>query len=544
MSDSRPLWEHQVTAIQSVLESRERGIKSVCLTAPTGSGKSRTTLETAQRILSEAKRVALYTNRRLMIDQFSETFIAAGQYHGTRAARHAEEHEHPMQICSVQTEYARCIKRDRWKLHACRPGDLAIFDEGHTHVNDMAKAIRQRHIEGGATTLDITATPLGMDEVCEELIVSATVPQMIERGIIVPAHTYGPDEPDIRSFKEMRAKIQAGMATSQEDARKAIMAPGIMGRVHKWYRELNPEQKPALLFAPGVDESVWFAEQFTKAGIKAAHIDGDDIWVDGKLYRSSTKGRDEILAGSEAGDIKVITNRFVLREAADMPWIHHIIAATVFSDIGSYIQTGGRGCRRHEKSNKTHYTFQDHGGNWWRFGSLNADRKWKIEYTAQIMSAMHIENTRERKTPEPRRCPKCAAIMTQAECRCGYVFERTKTPRPVVSTDGELKMIVRDNFEPRRLSKAPNGPARWKSMYWRARSDKWDATFRQAIAKFAEENYWGWPHTDWPYMPVELEDTFRKVKDVPFSRLHGYCPDCEKVGCTCEQREKRKSLFR
>src|SRR5688572_31989517 len=35
---------------------------------------------------------------------------------------------------------------------------------------------------------------------------------------------------------------------------------------------------------------------------------------------------------------------------------------------------------------KTHATLQDHGGNWWRHGSLNADRDWRPDETANGMT--------------------------------------------------------------------------------------------------------------------------------------------------------------
>ena len=103
------------------------------------------------------------------------------------------------------------------------------------------------------------------------------------------------------------------------------MTPTIFARVLEWYDRLNPERKPAILFAPGVKESIWFAEQFTAAGITAAHIDGDMITfgeTDGSdpvTMPSTRELREQIMAGSRDGSIKVLCNRFVLREGWDVP---------------------------------------------------------------------------------------------------------------------------------------------------------------------------------------------------------------------------------
>ena len=56
-------------------------------------------------------------------------------------------------------------------------------------------------------------------------------------------------------------------------------------------------------------------------------------------------------------------------------------------------------------------------------------------------------------------------------------------------------------------------------MYWRAQSDKWNATFSQAAAMYAQENNWGWPPRDLPLMPTDPLDWYRRVKDVPRERL-------------------------
>src|SRR5690606_19790965 len=111
--------------------------------------------------------------------------------------------------------------------------------------------------------------------------------------------------------------------------------------------ELNPDRLPTILFAPGVKESIWFAEQFHSKGIRAAHIDGDDIWIDGEYYTSNHQLREEIRKMSESGELPLVTNRFVLREGIDWPFLAHGIFATVFGSLASYLQSGGRLLRNH-----------------------------------------------------------------------------------------------------------------------------------------------------------------------------------------------------
>ena len=531
-----PLWPHQERAIRDVCAAIMRGDRRILLTIPTGGGKTRVAEEIIRLYLEEGRRVGLYTNRKLLIDQTSRVMEAAGHGHGIRAAGYADEREKNFQISSIQTEGSRVLKRQEWDLH---DAELVVVDECHLQASGNARTILDRHHEQGAVILGLTATPIGLGGMYDTLIVGGTLAELRECGALVPVHTYGPDEPDLKA-KDI-GRVELGEDLTEKQNIKAIMRQGIFGRVLKWYNRLNPAQTPTLLFGPGVKESAWFAEQFTKAGVRAAHLDGEEVWLDGEWQRTGRTIRQDILGQSRDGSIKVICCRYVMREGVDAPWIEHLIFATVLGSLQTYIQTGGRGMRASPETRKTHLTVQDHGGNYVRHGSLNADREWFLECTGPMLTGLRQERIRSKKCwrckaplrpgiplclkcgtnneVEPARCPKCSRIVYGSKCSCGEPVDPTRKMREVVQSDGTLKELRGDAFPPRRFYKQPNGPAVWERMYYRARSDKWDATFWQAAALFAQENHWGWPDPSWPLMPVEERDWFRRVKDVPRERL-------------------------
>jgi hypothetical protein len=110
--------------------------------------------------------------------------------------------------------------------------------------------------------------------------------------------------------------------------------------------------------------------------------------------------------------------------------------------------------------------------------------------------------------------------MIAGKCVCGRVIEKgEKTSRPVVQTDGSLKMLGGEIFRPRRICTKPNGPKLWEAMYFRSRTEKGKRTFRQAFDLFARENNWQWPDPSWPFMPAVEGDEWRLVGDVPRERL-------------------------
>ncbi len=503
-------WPHQEDAVRNILAAIQQGQRRICVTSPTGGGKTWIMLELARQFLRRGERVSLYTNRKMLLDQTSRVLADADVEHGVRAAGYLDERERDFQVSSIQTEHSRVSKKKTWALHEA---SLVLVDEAHLQKGDSVRQILLRHQEAGASYVGFTATPIGLGDLYDHLIVAGTTSQLRKCGALVFAKHYGPDEPDMSLFK----KLREGEDLSENDNKKAMKVKTIWGRVWDWFEKLNPEHKPTILFAPGVAESIWFAEQFAARGVTAAHIDGSDVWLDGKLQKSTGSLRDDILAGSRDGSIKVLCNRFVLREGIDAPWLAHGILATIFGSLQSGLQAPGRLLRAYPGLD--HVTLQDHGGNWWRHGSLNEDREWCLDWNENMAYGLRADRLRKAPEKQPYRCPDCAKIFVGPKCICGYEVKRWKPGRIVVQTDGSLKELDWQVFKPRRICKKPDGPALWKTMYHRSRTVKGQRTFRQAMALFAQENNWMWPDPSWPLMPTSTEDHYRLISDVPRERL-------------------------
>jgi superfamily II DNA or RNA helicase len=524
-------WPHQDAALDKIDAAIGAGERKIVVTIPTGGGKTRAMLVLAKAFLDMGKRVVLYTNRRMLLDQTSDVLIDARMDHGIRAAGYDADPDQPFQVASIQTEHSRVVERKRRDLH---PADLVLVDEAHVQKERMAVAILQRHVAAGAVVVGFTATPLDLGGFYTHLIVAATMKDLRACGAVVPAVIYGPDEPDFREFKKLSSGKET-LKVTENDARRAVMTPSIFGRVWQHFEEYNPRHLPSILFAAGVNESLWFAEQFTAKGVRAAHIDGEHVWLDGQLYPTGRDIRDRVLAMSKAGEVVVLCNRFVLREGIDAPWLRHAILPTIYGSLQTYLQSLGRVLRADNDPEtiarfgpKEQATIQDHGGHWWRFGSPNEDREWFLDQTADMAYGIRADRIRNRKKDQPFLCPRCKRAWTRGrECRpawggCGYVLpQREKHSRPVVGSDGALKLMTGDILLPRRISRNPNGPDLWKKMYYRSLTEKGCRTFRAAATLFARENKFGWPNPNWPLMPTVERDWWLLVRDVPVSRLRG-----------------------
>lgn len=531
------LWPVQVEFIRLAHDAIARGVRRFVITAPTGTGKSRSMAELTAQLVEDDWKVIIFSNRRWLLEQLRETLNKHEIDYGMRASGYSDEDgAWPVQISSLPTERARVLKSKRWRLFAEGRKCVCIVDEAHSQNGPKDREIFQLHADQGHFILGVTATPLDLEGTYEEVLVAGTVSNGVACGALVGCQHFGCDEPD---FKAIRG-YQEGTDFSEAQLKKLMDKPGLYGRVHGNFERLNPKHNPTLLFADSVEKSLWFAEQFTAAGIPAAHIDGDQIWIAGDFGKTDMESRKALVEASRSGEIRVICNRFVAREGVDMPWIRHIVAATVFGSLGGYLQALGRGLRAdvYPDTNalwgpKTHLTIADHGGNYWRHGSVMQDRDWLLNLTSATAAYVHANKYRKNPASQPFTCPQCRRVWPGAATKChvahggcGYELpEKVKRARPVVTAKGDLRLMTGDIYKKQReYGTAPsdnaNGPKRWMRMYWRARSPKWSATFRQAFAMFASENNWGYPARHWPLMPKDEYDDCRLVSEVAMDRLN------------------------
>lgn len=514
MIDARDgLWPHQERGLAEVLQKIDAGETRICLTAPTGGGKSRVMVCLTQWALSNWWNVVLYSPRKILIEQMAKAFRQFEVPYGIRSADYEDElrmHE-SVQIASPATEDARCFKKVRWQPHDAK---LVLVDEIHMQKGEVIRKLMQYHLDRGAVVVVVTATPIGISDMADSLVVAGNNAELRQCGSLLPCYVYGCEEIDTSRIKPGKSGEFA-----YSDI-KAHWPPEIFGHVVRHWQELNPEHKPAILFAPGVPESIWFAQQFNEAGFRWAHIDGEDVWLDGEFHKSDRDLRDHVFKELREGRILGICNRFVMREGVDLPMLYHGILATPIGSLVSYVQVVGRILRAHPELSEV--IIQDHGGNWWRHGSPNQNRDWEEYWQAPDHYATEVraERIRTKKEPEPIHCPKCHAIRSSGDScyECG--FRHTTKTRMVIQHDGKLKEMQGDIFRERQRILKPDTQQIWTQCVMRMRNAKGHArTFRQAEGLFFYENFY-WPPRDLEFMPKSEADWFRAIKDVIPGKSH------------------------
>lgn len=433
-------WPHQDRAIQQSRDCWRSGISSWCLVAPCGAGKSYIMRQLAVPAAERGLTVCIYLHRVMLTKQTIEAFESNGVEFGVIASgfKRYRNDQAAIQICSLPTVNAR-MNHATFMLPKA---SIVIVDEAHQQTGGMAQKVFQSHLDMGAKLIGFTATPVDIGGVYERLEVAANYSDMLACNAHLPVICYGPDRPDTSGLKRMKS----GEFSSGDDV-KINRVPTIFGRVMEHWQRLNPQQLPTIGFAPGVEESKWFVRLFQQQGIPCAHIDGERVLVvdpdeNGQLIAeelvSNDETRTQVIEGSRTGRYKIVWNRFVLREAIDMPWLYHAIAATSMGGLSTYLQSIGRVQRYW--SEYDHVILQDHGGNIDLHGTPDQDREWELGDTNRSIAK---ETTKQReKTPgdevEPICCPKCCAYrLSGPQCQtCGYMHKRSV--RMVRQLDGEL----------------------------------------------------------------------------------------------------------
>ncbi len=352
---SRDPWPHQMNGVLKVVDEL-KNYNAVTLCSATGAGKSDMMWALTQYYQSQGAKCLILTNRKMLTRQTMENAQAKNIGFGVRAASLAEHFDssQDIQISSIQTEIARTINTTRWEPF---DADYIFVDEGHLQASGESEKFLRSYLHRNRKVVGLSATPIGMSHLYPKLVVSGSPSECLACGSHVRAVIKAPFEFDLSRVGRVKTgEFNVG------DIRKYVWSQQIVGRIIDEWRSENPEQRPTLVFAPCVETSIGLVNDFLEAGVKAAHIDAKKVQIGDKSYTDSDGTlRQEIMESWKAGDIKVICNRFVLREGIDLPQMYHLILACPMGSIKTYLQSTGR-VIRYSKETPHHVLITDHAG--------------------------------------------------------------------------------------------------------------------------------------------------------------------------------------
>lgn len=529
-------WDHQFRSVKGTCEMLSR-VDSMTLCLPTGAGKT----NCAAALLNLSKQSGLnglvLSNRKMLTEQLSDSLIKFGIDHGVRAASLPGRMDFGagIQISSIQTELARA---DSWERHKA---DILLVDESHQYNGFQYMKFIQEYIAAGTKVVLLTGTPINMSHITPNLLVGATNSELRACGAHVPAIIKALNEFD--TSKVVRKKVAVGDPGdgefTEESAKEWFYQhrQQIVGTVYNDWVRFNPLGKMTLGVAPGSEEAITMAQEFWKHGTTAAAITAKGIWANGKSYNDDVGGKTRKMIDDDwqSGDIKVMWNRYVYREAIDRPGLFHLVIATPIGSLKSWLQTCGRVIRKSPQT-PDYVLITDHGGSWYEHDSPNLDRNWHELYH---MSEGDIRKEQKKKNKEAADkgedaicCPKCGTVLRKGKCPpapmgCGEPLAVTNPNRMrrVIQADGkliEVENITRLGSEPkeRKKSTKTQEQIRWDKLFWAARRSNSNRpmNFNQLVGLYKKTHHQA-PPMDLMNMPLDPRDFERKVRVIPTDSL-------------------------
>lgn len=412
------LHDYQVDAVNHARERLAAGIQSLCLVAPTGAGKTLVASFIIKSALQRHKRILFLAHRRELIKQCANKIQLAGvdDFGMILSGQQTDpEYDHPLQIASVQT----LVNRD------LPPADLVIIDEAHHAVEGgQYQSILSQYPR--AYRLGLTATPQRLDgkplnDLFQELLVVATVPNLIARGFLIAPRCFPPAPEAAQRLRDGLSLIgQRGGDFAKGATGDMMNTSALVGDlVESWL--MHAEGRQTLVFAVHRAHSRHIVEAFRARGLRAAHLDG----------AMRPDEQDRILSDLRDGTIQIVSNCMIATEGFDYPELSCCVLARPTMSLALFLQMVGRIMRT--APGKTDAVLLDHAANLYRHGPPHVDRVWTLE------------DTHRRKPPAMSRCvaPGCGVEFMPTAARR---WEPTET-QPFLKSDYQWFLGMRDEMD-------------------------------------------------------------------------------------------------
>lgn len=404
----RSYQEYIFSEIQGALKIH----RSVCVEAPTGSGKSIILAMIINAIMEKNKRwklnnrVYVVVHQHFLLQQMSNHLDNWRVAHGLITGGKKERIGVDTHVCTIQSLSRRLPKK--------QPA-LFIIDECHRSGAKSYLQLAEKF--PNAKIIGVTASPergdgkglsVETDGLYETLIrCPLSMLELTELEYLSPIKYYAPPLPGID-----QVSVKMGDYTP-EDIEQFLLQKGVYGDAINHYEKIAPNTK-CLVFCKSVKACYNFADALNERGYRAAPLEG----------KQGKKERREILRRFESGNLTHITTCKLVLEGFDMPSIESILDLSPTLSRGLWHQKKGRLAR--PAPGKTCGIYIDPVGNVAQCtdtGDIYEVVNWRFHGSDYNKKEISLD-------ARDRYCPVCYAyIPTGTICpECGA--EKNKTPRP------------------------------------------------------------------------------------------------------------------
>lgn len=474
------LWDWQNSVLDEVREAIRSGYRKILIVVPTGGGKTVIAAKMVQLAADKLRRSMFLAHRRELIYQCARKLVTFGVDHGILMAGEYPYGAADVQVASIDTVRARCITSDKLPLpHS----DIVVIDEAHRSLAPTYLTLINHY--GEEVVIGLTATPIrgdgkGLGHVYDYMVKGPSIRWMIDHGYLVEPRTLAPTIVDLTGVPIKGGDYDPIALDAAMNKRKLV---GDI--IEHWFEHAS--DRPTIGFFSSVKHSINCRDEFIKAGVKAAHVDGD----------TSLNDREKVIADLHRGEVQVVCNYAVLTEGFDEPKLAACILGRATKHLGLYLQMAGRTIR--PSPGKTDSLILDHSGNVYEHGFVQDEHDWVLE-EGKALTKSSDDRQLEFDRKGPITCIKCTTVYTgQRICpHCGY--EPQKRGKHYESKCGDL-MEVR--WEKRRTAK--------KKVFSATEKEEWFNMFIQYGRDKGYNNPEGWA-------AHKYKGKFKEWPDSDFSR--------------------------
>ncbi len=387
------LWDFQHDTIYFLRESIKAGHKRICLCSPTGSGKTVMFSYLVSEHLKKGGKALIITDRIELLKQAGKDFAFIQEIR----SGHEPDLTRNLHVAMIETLHRRIERYHNYILTRT----MIIIDEAHK----CAFSKLFPHIPAETIVIGATATPHrnsnqeAMDEFYTDIVQIIDTPELVSRGFLAKAITYGVDI-DLKGVKKKRGDYDADQMAKRYSENK------IYEGVIENYNRICPGTK-AILFSSNVESSKEITLKLNLAGIEARHLDSD----------MPTSERKAVLAWFKNTKSGILCNIGILTTGFNQPDIETVILYRSTLSLPLFLQMVGRGSRI-IPGLKDKFNILDFGNNIKMHNFWEAPRKWSLSK----------KKKRETVDVAPvKTCPQCNAMLPVGlgTCGfCGFVFKK------------------------------------------------------------------------------------------------------------------------
>ena len=387
----------------------------LCVSLPTGAGKTVVFSTFAAFCMSQNKRIAIAVNRRELLAQTVKTLQNMGVPSSTITSKSKKLGNAYVYVMMVETISRRGAHLQYLKENC----DVLIVDE--CHIGNFNKIL-----DGWKQVFGFSATPMtvkkreSLAEYYHNLYVPLQVPDLIKRNYLIEPKTYGPKS----ALLQENFKIKSSTGDYDEKQMGQIMSQEKYLNICVDYVEKFGENKRVIVYNANIEHSLLVTSAMRKRGLNAHHVDGTTPEAERKLILQRLFDEPDC----------IINNVGILTFGFDCPEVETIVLNRKTTSLPLYLQMCGRGARLSDKILKTNFNIVDLCGNYAVHGLWDDEIEWDVMF--------HKKQSDKEGAAPTKSCPECESVVHAKVMlcpTCGHEFETKEIE--VDAKDPELILI-------------------------------------------------------------------------------------------------------